>query len=84
MNMDYYRSMSTETLQVRDVPAGDVEVLKARAAARRVSLSAYLRELIHYDAAGPTMGEVLARIAERESVRASATDIRSFIDGDRR
>lgn len=76
--------MSTEILQVRDVPVGDAEVLRARAAARKMSLSSYLRELIHEDTARPLMGEVLSRIAARDSVEASGEDIRSFIDADRR
>lgn len=76
--------MSTEILQVRDVPAEDVEVLRARAAARNMSLSSYMRELIHDDTSRPAMGEVLSRIAARDSIEASGEDIRSFIDNDRR
>jgi hypothetical protein len=39
--------MATEIIQARDVPAEDVGVLRARAASRNMSLSSYLRELIH-------------------------------------
>ena len=76
--------MGTEIIQVRDVPAEDAAVLRARAASRSMSLSGYLRELIHDDAARPEMVEVLARIARRSSIQASGEDIRAFIDDDRR
>lgn len=76
--------MASEILQVRDVPTRDVEVLRARAAARNMSLSSYLRELIHDDTSRPTMAEVLERIARRENVQADAADIRAFIETDRR
>lgn len=76
--------MSTEIIQVRDVPAEDVDVLRARAASRNMSLSSYLRELIHDDTARPAMTEVLAQIADRDSIEGSGKDIRSFINDDRR
>ena len=67
--------MSTEIIQVRDVPTEDAAVLRARAASRDMSLSSYLRELIHEDASRPAMGDVLARIAGRGSVEAGSDDI---------
>jgi len=76
--------MNTEIIQVRDVPAKDVEALRARAASRNLSLSSYLRELIHDDTSRPAMADVLARIAARGSVEASNDDVRSFIDDDQR
>ena len=76
--------MNTEIIQVRDVPAKDVEALRARAASRNLSLSSYLRELIHDDTSRPAMADVLARIAARGSVEASSDDVRSFIDDDQR
>ncbi|WP_035776985.1 hypothetical protein [Arthrobacter sp. H5] len=76
--------MSSEIIQVRDVPAEDVEALRTRAAARNMSLSGYLRELIHDDTSRPPMSEVLARIAARDSVEASGEDIRSLINDDHR
>jgi hypothetical protein len=76
--------MATEIIQVRDVPAEDVAVLRARAAARNMSLSSYLRELIHDDTSRPAMAQVLARIAGRSSIEASAEDIDSFISDDHR
>ncbi len=84
MNIRYPVTMSTEILQVRDVPSQDAQALRARAAARNMSLSSYLRELIHEDTSRPAMTEVLARIASRSAVEASGEDIRSFIDEDRR
>lgn len=76
--------MGTEIVQIRDVPPDDVAALRARAKRRGMSLSGYLRELIHDDASRPEMSDVLARIASRDSVEASAADIRAFIDDDRR
>lgn len=76
--------MGTEIIQVRDVPTDDAQALRARAASRNMSLSRYLRELIHDDASRPAMADVLARIADRDSIEASDEDIASFIDDDRR
>lgn len=76
--------MGTEILQVRDVPTEDAEALRTRAASRKMSLSSYLRELIHDDASRPAMADVLARIADRDSIEASDEAIRSFIDDDHR
>lgn len=76
--------MSTEIIQVRDVPAEDAEALRVRAASRGMSLSSYLRELIHDDTSRPAMVEVLARIGTRSSIEANGDDIRSFIENDLR
>jgi plasmid stability protein len=76
--------MSSEIIQVRDVPSEDAQALRARAASRNMSLSSYLRELIHDDASRPAMTEVLARIASRDSIEASDEDVRAFIDDGRR
>lgn len=76
--------MPTEILQVRDVPAEDVAVLRARAASRQMSLSSYLRELIRADATRPTMSDVLERITTRESIDVDHDDVRSFIEDGRR
>jgi plasmid stability protein len=76
--------MSAEIIQVRDVPSEDVDALRSRAAARGMSLSAYLRELIHDDVSRPSMTEIVARIATRDNIEADRDDIRSFIDDDRR
>ncbi|MFC6707913.1 hypothetical protein [Flexivirga alba] len=71
--------MAGEVIQVRDVPTEDVQELRARSAARGVSLSQYLRELIHDETSRPAMTDVLERIASRQPVEASVDDIRSFI-----
>ncbi|RIK14388.1 MAG: hypothetical protein DCC50_11420 [Acidobacteria bacterium] len=76
--------MNGEILQVRDVPSDEMRRLRARAAARGVSLSAYLRELIHDDVSRPAMTEVLERIASRSSVEATDEDIRASIEDDQR
>jgi plasmid stability protein len=76
--------MDSEIIQVRDVPAEDTKVLRERAAARNMSLSAYLRELIHDDASRPTMAEAMARIDTHEPIEATPEEIRSFIEDGRR
>lgn len=75
--------MVGEILQVRNVPTHEVEVLRACAAARNMSLSGYLRELIHENTSRPTMVEVLERIAARDRIEAEPADIQSFIETDR-
>ena len=71
--------MRTEIVQVRDVPSAELDVLRDRASARSISLSSYLRELIHHDASRPEIGAILDRIATRASVGADGTDIRELI-----
>ena len=66
------------------MPGEDAQVLRARAIARGISLSSYLRELIHDDASRPAMADVLARIGARANIEATREDIRSFIESDRR
>jgi hypothetical protein len=80
----YPHVVSAEIIQVRDVPSEEVDVLRARAASRGISLSSYLRELIHDDVSRPTMAEIVARIATRDSVEANSDDVRSFIEDGRR
>jgi hypothetical protein len=84
MKLAYPEAMGTEILQVRDVPSEDAQALRARAAARNMSLSSYLRELIHDDASRPTMAEVLARIASRDRVVATGEAVRALMEDDRR
>lgn len=76
--------MTTEIIQVRDVPSADAAALRARAAASGMSLSSYLRALIRDDTSRPAMADVLARIASRSGIEASREDITSFIDNDHR
>lgn len=76
--------MTSEIIQVRDVPSDDVAVLRERAAALNMSLSGYLRALIRDDASRPTMGTVLERIEGRSAVAADDADIRALIAAERR
>lgn len=63
-------------LQVRNVPDDARRALKARAAARGMSLNAYLLEVIAKEVARPTVAEVLERAAHRsEHAAASAAEI---------
>lgn len=79
----YADVMSGRTIQVRDVPQHDADELRRRAAAQGVSVSAYLRALIHDDTQRPSMVDVMERIASRTPVTASVDDVRQFIDDDR-
>lgn len=49
-----------------------------------MSLSSYLREVIHDDVSRPSMAEVLDRIGTREPQGATSDEIRDSIDADRR
>ena len=52
-------------IQVRDVPEGTLRALKARAAERGLTLSAYLRAELDRLAARPTNAEIVERLARR-------------------
>jgi plasmid stability protein len=52
-------------VQVRDVPEGTLNALKAQAAERGLSLTAYLRAELDKLAARPTNAEVVERLARR-------------------
>lgn len=60
-----YHAVMASTLQIRDVPDDALDVIRARAAAEGMSLTAYLRRLLIETAAQPTVGEVLARTERR-------------------
>lgn len=60
-------------IQIRDVPAATHRRLKARAAERGKTLSAYLREQLISMAERPTPDEVWARIRARPPVDPSET-----------
>lgn len=55
-------------LQVRDLPESVHRTLKARAAARGVSLSEYVRSLLAAAVERPTPDELWARVRARGSV----------------
>ena len=76
--------MSSGILQVRDIPEDVLSRLRERAAAQGISLSAYVRDLLTYDAEHETMPEVIARIASRTPVDAADEDIVSAIHEGRR
>lgn len=52
-------------VQVRDVPEATVRALKARAAERGLTLTAYLRTELDRLAARPTNAEIVERLARR-------------------
>ena len=66
-------------LQIRDVPVETRRALKARAAARGVSLNAYLLDVLHREVARPTVQEVLDRAARR-SERAASSALPSVLE----
>jgi len=53
-------------IQVRDVPEETVEALKARAAERGLTMTAFLRAELDKIAARPTNAEIIERIARRD------------------
>lgn len=57
--------MRTALLQIRNVPDDARRVLKARAAARGLSLNTYLLDLIAREVERPTTAEVMERAARR-------------------
>lgn len=76
--------MDTMVVQVRDVPVSVLTALKARAEARGVSLSSFLRDLMASEAAMPPIDDVMAAIARREPINYASEDLRSFREDDRR
>ena len=67
MNPGYSIHMSTEIIQVRDVPADDAEILRARGGfPGHVVFD--LREPIHDDTSRPVMIDVLTRIGAHSEV----------------
>jgi hypothetical protein len=84
MKITDHSRMDTTVVQVRDVPVSVLTTLKARAEARGVSLSSFLRDLMASEAAMPPIDDVMATIARREPVSYTTEDLRSFtVDGSR-
>lgn len=52
-------------VQVRDVPEATIRALKAHAAQRGLTLSAYLRDELSRLAARPTNAEIVERLSRR-------------------
>jgi plasmid stability protein len=70
-------------LQIRDVDSDDVAVLRERAERLGMSLSAYIRGLLHQEAAQPTNAEVVSRIAAESPVDIAPDAIVGFIEAER-
>lgn len=75
--------MKTTILQIRDVDASDLAVLRARARRSGISLSAYLRNLVHQDAAEPTNAEVIERIEAEDPIELTPDEIVGYIEAER-
>ncbi|MDK8764496.1 hypothetical protein QP922_11805 [Corynebacterium sp. MSK218] len=56
------------TVQIRDVDADVVDILKKRADRKGVSFSSYLRETLEKVAKRPSLEEKLEELAQREPV----------------
>jgi hypothetical protein len=67
--------VETKPIQIRDVPAEAVDVMRTRAAAEGLSLAAYLRRMVVEAASQPTAAEVFARAARRPSAGLTMSDI---------
>lgn len=72
-------------VQVRDVPEPTLRALKAHAAEKGLTLSAYLRAELERLAARPTNAEIVARLAQRDrsggpSVAETVAEIRGIRD----
>ncbi|MDA2805777.1 hypothetical protein [Nocardiopsis suaedae] len=77
-------SDETSVLEIRDVPPEALEILRARAERRSLSLAAYLRELILDEASLPGLDDVMARLAEDEPIAYTEEDLRDFRAADHR
>lgn len=75
--------MGRMILQLRDVDTDDVAVLRTRAERLGMSLSAYIRNLLHEEATQPTNAEVVERIAAETPIDVSAEEIRGYIESER-
>jgi antitoxin FitA len=76
--------VGTSVLQVRDVPEPVLARLRARAARQGISLSAYVRELLTYDAERLSPAEAIARLSERSPVQLSDDEIIAAVREGRR
>ena len=66
-------------IQIRDVPPDLYRRLRQRAAANRVTLSAYVLRLLERDAGRQSAREWFAALADREPVR--DVDVAGALDG---
>jgi hypothetical protein len=74
-------SGAVPAIQIRDVPPDLYRRLRERAAADRVTLSAYVLRLLERDAGRPSAQEWFAALADREPVRDA--DVAGALDGSR-
>lgn len=81
--MQYNERVAAEILQVRDVDGADLAVLRDRAAREGKSLSAYIRDVLHDEAAQKTNAEVVALIAEEDPIDVGLDEIRGYIEAER-
>lgn len=58
----------TINVQIRDVNADVVDILKKRADRKGISLSSYLRETLEKAASRPTLEEKLEELSQREPI----------------
>ena len=68
-------------IQIRDVPPDLLRRLRERAAADRVTLSAYVLKVLERDAGRPSAPEWFAVLAHREPVQ--NVDVTGALDGSR-
>ncbi|MBV9845830.1 MAG: antitoxin [Kutzneria sp.] len=75
----------TRTIQIRDVDERTYTVLRTRAAAESLSLTAYLKRQLERMASGPTMAELLERADLRRArgVGVSGEDLITAVRGAR-
>ncbi|MFG2794489.1 antitoxin [Streptomyces sp. NPDC048419] len=67
-------------LTVRDVPDGQIRVLKTRAAQAGKSLQAYMQELIARETTKPTMADMAARLEREAAAEYTTDDVLTAID----
>ena len=67
------------TIQIRDVDEQTYTVLRTRAAAEHLSLTAYLKRQLEAMAARPTMAEILER-ADRRRARGVAVSGQAIVE----
>lgn len=73
----------TSILQIRGMDESDLEILRQRAEDEGVSLSAYVRRVLHREAGQRSKSEVLRQIAEDEPVDFPPEKIPELIQSER-
>lgn len=70
-------------LQIRGVDDDDLEVLRERAQRAGMSLSGYLRTMLHTAASHPTRREVMDRVGASDPIDVSADEIVEMLRAER-